>query len=352
LASQRYRPDFSARLIEEIMQRSDYLKGQKISSIYFGGGTPSLLGRQELAAIFDKLYAVFSIDPEAEITLEGNPDDISMEWIRELKTTPVNRLSMGVQSFRDQDLQYLNRIHSGTDALNAVKLLQDSGLGNLTIDLIYGIPGLGDMAWQQNLETFFSLGVPHLSAYSLTVEEKTPLHVLIARRKMDAPDENDSIRHFRILQDMCRDEGFRHYEISNFALDGHYSRHNSIYWTGGYYLGLGPSAHSFNGISRRWNVSSVKQWLEGNDTFGESFEEEVLTTDQRYNEYVMTSLRTMWGCSIDMVRMEFGDDRARHMMEEAKQHIDSGRIVVENDTLFLSDVGKLFADGIASDLFC
>ena len=314
LASQRYRPEFSARLLEEIMQRKDYLKGQNITSIYFGSGTPSLLGRQELAAVLEKLYEVFSIDREAEITLEANPDDISMEWIRELKTTPVNRLSMGVQSFRDQDLQYLNRIHNGTDALNAVKLLQDSGLTNLTIDLIYGIPGLGDMAWQQNLETFFSLGVPHLSAYSLTVEEKTPLHVLIARRKMDAPDENDSVRHFRILQDLSRNEGFRHYEISNFALHGHYSRHNSIYWTGGYYLGLGPSAHSFNGHSRRWNVSSVKQWLEGNEAFGESFEEEVLTTDQRYNEYVMTSLRTMWGCRIEMVRMEFGNDHVRNML--------------------------------------
>ena len=351
LASKRYRPEFVDRLIKETESRKGYLAGQEIGSIYFGGGTPSLLSADELNRIFDCLNRNFRLEANCEITLEANPDDVSREWISSLKHTPVNRISMGVQSFRDEDLRYLNRIHGSGDAITAVKKLQDKGYHNLTIDLIYGIPGLSIPAWEENLTTFFSLDLQHLSAYALTVEERTPLHVLIARQKMEAPDENATVDHFRRLQELTEEMGYLHYEISNFAREGHYSRHNTIYWTGGHYLGLGPSAHSFNGHSRRWNVSSIKQWIENPDDFSETFEEEVLSKEHRYNEYVMTSLRTMWGCSIAMVRTEFGEEYVAYLLEESRPHILTEKLVIRNDTLYLSRKGKLFADGIASDLF-
>lgn len=351
LASERSRPEFVERILAEIDSRKDYLAGQEIGSIYFGGGTPSLLSAEELNRIFERLDIHFKLESHPEITLEANPDDISEEWIRKLRDTPVNRISMGVQSFRDEDLRYLNRIHTATDAINAVKHLQDSGYHNLTIDLIYGIPGLTLPAWEENLDTFFSLQLQHLSAYALTVEEKTPLHVMIAKKKMQAPDENAVVGHFRKLQELSDKQGYLHYEISNFAREGHYSRHNTIYWTGGHYLGLGPSAHSFNGHSRRWNISSIKKWIENPDNFSENFEEEILSQEQRYNEYVMTSLRTMWGCSLAMVRTAFGEDYAVYLIQEAKPHMLTEKLLLKNDTLFLSAKGKLFADGIASDLF-
>ncbi|HSG67500.1 MAG TPA: radical SAM family heme chaperone HemW, partial [Bacteroidales bacterium] len=331
--------------------QKDYLGDQIVSTIYFGGGTPSVLGVDELKVIFDRLYSLFHIEENAEITLEANPDDVNSEWVREMRSTPVNRISMGVQSFRDDDLRYLNRVHTAGEAISAIKHLQDGGIPEITVDLIYGIPGLGLKDWEQNLKKFFSLSIPHLSAYALTVEEKTPLHVLIAKKKMEAPDEMASVDHFKLLLELCRRQGYLHYEISNFALEGHYSRHNSLYWTGGHYLGLGPSAHSFNGRSRRWNVSSIKKWLEGPEAYQETFEEEVLSKEQRYNEYVMTSLRTMWGCDTRIVNLEFGEAFSDHLMREARQHITAKKLVLSEGSLFLTDKGKLFADGIASDLF-
>ena len=205
--------------------------------------------------------------------------------------------------------------------------------------------------WEQNLKKFFLLGIPHLSAYALTIEEKTALKRLIAKGKAIAPEEEDSIDHFKTLMKLTEEHHFIHYEISNFALEGHYSRHNSIYWTGGHYLGLGPSAHSFNGHSRRWNKASTKTWLDLKEYYNETFEEEVLTTDQRYNEYVMTSLRTIWGCDINLVRHEFGDKYSQHLLLEAAKHTRSGQLDLKDNRLFLSTRGKLFADGIASDLF-
>lgn len=351
MASLRYMPMFVDNVIDEIQLQKDYLGKQVINTIYFGGGTPSLLSTADLNRIYEELDQQFNIDENAEITLEANPDDISKGWIKEIKNTTVNRLSMGVQSFHSDDLKYLQRIHSAQEAESAIKLIQEGGMLNLNIDLIYGIPGLTEDKWEQNLNKFFALDIPHLSAYALTVEEKTPLHVNIEKGKSQSPDETDTVAHFKSLISLTQDHGYIHYEISNFAREGHYSRHNSIYWTGGHYLGLGPSAHSFNGHSRRWNKASTRTWLDLKDYYSESFEEEVLTDEQRYNEYVMTSLRTMWGCDIEQVKQEFGDSFKEHLLHEASPHIESGKIVIKNGRFYLSNKGKLYADGIASDLF-
>lgn len=351
MASLKYRPIFVDKLLEEINIQKNYLGNSDIGSIYLGGGTPSLLSDDEIKHILDALYQNFNVQEDVEVTLEANPDDINEDWVKKLLQTDVNRISLGVQSFHDSNLQYLHRIHNSSEAINAIKLLQDNGISNLTVDLIYGIPGLSKLMWEQNLDTFFDLNIPHLSAYSLTVEEKTPLYVNIAKGKIAAPEENESIDHFKSLISLSEAREYIHYEISNFALEGHYSRHNSIYWTGGHYLGLGPSAHSFNGHSRRWNKSSVKAWLDMCDHYDESFEEEVLSLDQRFNEYVMTSLRTAWGCNITMVQQQFGKGYARHLLNEAAIHIKSGKLEKRSNRLYLSSQGKLFADGIASDLF-
>ena len=351
MASDRHKPFFKDVLLEEIRLQKEYLEGQPISTIYFGGGTPSLLSADEINVIIDEIEQHFKLDEDPEITLEANPDDVNSQWVRNIANTAVNRISMGVQSFHDDDLHYLNRIHSASEAEAAIKRIQDGGISKLTIDLIYGIPGLTIEKWEQNLEKFFALQVPHLSAYALTVEEKTPLHIKIAKGEMKAPDEMSVIDHFKSLIRLTAAHDYIHYEISNFALEGQHSKHNSIYWSGGHYLGLGPSAHSFNGIARRWNKSSLKAWLDLKNYYDESFEEEILTVDQRYNEYVMTSLRTMWGCDTMLVKEEFGENYHTHLLAESQYHIEAGKIEHKDMRLFLTQRGKLFAHGIASDLF-
>ena len=246
VAGMPHKDEFLRSLLDEISLQKDYLEGERIETIYLGGGTPSLLTALELNSIFDHLYKFHDISPNAEITLEANPDDLDKEKLAELRKTPVNRLSIGIQSFFDDDLQYLNRVHNAEQARKAIDMTREAGYENLTIDLIYGIPTLDDKKWFRNLDEFFSLKIPHLSAYALTVEEKTALFHLIQKKKAAPVDEKQSAEQFRILMEKTREHGYIHYEISNFALEGYYSRHNSMYWLGGHYLGLGPSAHSFN----------------------------------------------------------------------------------------------------------
>lgn len=352
MASLKYKAEFINVILEEILLQRDYLGDQTVNTIYFGGGTPSLLLASEIEGLISSIDSLYNVHPQAEITLEANPDDINSAWLKQISTqTAINRFSLGVQSFIDKDLEYLNRIHSGGDAEKAIRCLQDNGFTNLSIDLIYGIPGLSDEGWRQNLQKFLEFNIPHLSAYALTVEERTALHKLIEKGKMQAPVEEETISQFNILLEFMESGKYIHYEISNFAREGHYSRHNSIYWTGGHYLGLGPSAHSYNGHSRRWNKSSMKEWLSLKEYYSESFEEEFLSQDQRFNEYTMTSLRTIWGCDIELVKSEFGDEYARHIMKEAEQFIKEDKIEQKNNSLFLTKKGKLFADGIASALF-
>ncbi|HFB62148.1 MAG TPA: radical SAM family heme chaperone HemW [Bacteroidetes bacterium] len=352
LASVKYRDVFVDALLREMHLRKDYLHGQSVQTVYFGGGTPSLLTTEEINRILTEITKLFALDAEAEITLEANPDDLTPDYLRHLKShTRVNRLSIGIQSFFDDDLAYLHRVHNGKQAIKAVEQARQAGFQNLTIDLIYGIPTLTEEKWRRNLAWFFELGIPHLSSYALTVEPKTALQVLIDRNKTDRPEEDHSIRHFEILLDQTEKHGFVQYEISNFALPGFYSKHNSAYWLGGHYLGLGPSAHSFNGLSRQWNVANMKKYVESETVEKIVLEKEILTENQRYNEYILTSLRTSWGCDTEHIRNGFGEKYEHHFLRHMTPFLQEKKVEKRGNAYMLTNNGKLFADGIAAALF-
>ena len=352
LASNKYRDVFVDALLNELVLRKDYLTDREINTIYFGGGTPSLLNINEINRIIKAIGDSFQIAANAEITLEANPDDCSDDFLKGLKNeSPVNRLSMGVQSFFDDDLKYLHRVHQGNDARKAIESALKNGFHNMSIDLIYGIPGLTPEKWKKNLEIFFGYDIPHLSSYALTVEPKTALHILISKNKLQNTQEEDIVQHFEILSEATQKHGFIHYEISNFAKTGFYSKHNSIYWLGGHYLGLGPSAHSFNGTSRQWNVANMKQYIESDTVDKIVLEKEILTEEQRYNEYIMTSLRTSWGCDIEHILNVFGKRYSVLFNKSIQPYLKSGQLVQHENQFVLTETAKLFADGIAADLF-
>ena len=352
VVSKKYRDSFIPVLLKELEQRKDYLGGQTINTIYFGGGTPSLLETDEIVQITVRINELFSVSKEAEITLEANPDDLNEEKIKALKNeTPVNRLSIGVQSFHDDDLAYLNRVHNSSQAREAIEKSLKYGFENITIDLIYGIPTLTNQKWKDNLDTFFDFGLPHLSSYALTVEHKTVLDTLITKHKTAPVDEEQTVGHFDILLNETENHGFIHYEISNFACEGYYSKHNSIYWLGGHYLGIGPSAHSFNGVSRQWNVANMKQYMEFEQTGTTVLEKEILTKDQQYNEYVMTSLRTSWGCDTEHIENVFGVSYTNLFLRHVNPFVEEGKVQRKGNIYTLTNAGKLYADGIAAALF-
>ncbi|MGZ4035762.1 MAG: radical SAM family heme chaperone HemW [Bacteroidia bacterium] len=349
---------FLKALLKEIEIQKNYFdldqnfKSQSvISTVYFGGGTPSLLTQKELMSIFNVLNEYFNIAADAEITLEANPDDLTPQKISELKQTPINRLSIGIQSFYDEDMKFMNRAHDSKDALNAVKFAQDNGFENITIDLIYGIPTLTHHKWRNNLQIAFALSVKHISAYCLTVEPKTALAHQIKSGLIKNIDEQHSSEQFEILLEAMHANDFVQYEISNFCKDGFYSKHNSNYWLKENYLGLGPSAHSFNGTSRQWNISNNALYIRSLEEGELNFEKEVLTTGQRYNEYILTSLRTIWGTDLNYIEQQFGKDYYNYCLNEAEKYIRSENMLNEENKLFLTDKGKLLADKISSDLF-
>jgi len=346
VVSEKQRADFLDALKREAIARKDYLGGEEVRTIYFGGGTPTVLEALEVLKVLEVLRKNYNINAAAEITLEANPDTVSKEKLLEYKSLGINRLSIGIQSFFDDDLQYLSRKHDSKHALKVLDWAKEVGFQEVTIDLIYGIPTLTDEKWRKNLEIFFSTGFNHLSAYALTIEEKTALGQRIKKGLAALVSEEETIRHYEILVEMTENHGFEHYEISNFARPGHYSKHNTIYWKGGKYLGLGPSAHSFDGVSRQWNVASVKDYC---DNY--SFEREELTLDDRYNEYVMTSLRTNWGCDLNYICDNFGEEYVKRFNNLTKKHILSGKMYQKDESFILNDKGMLFADGIASELF-
>ena len=346
VVSDKQRADFLDALKKEAVSRKDYLGGEEIRTIYFGGGTPSLLKPFEFFEILDVLNKNYPIVIDPEITLEANPDTVSKESLLEYNNLGINRLSIGIQSFFDDDLQYLSRQHDSKHALQVLKWAKEVGFQEVTLDLIYGIPTLTDEKWRKNLEVFFSTGFNHLSAYALTVEEKTALGQRIKKGVAAPVSEENTIRQYEILCEMTENQGFEHYEISNFARTGHYSKHNTIYWKGEKYLGLGPSAHSLDGVSRQWNVASVKDYCANY-----SFEKEELTLDDRYNEYIMTSLRTMWGVDVAFIRSSFGDQYAKKFKNEIKRYISEDKIYQKDEKYILNDNGMLFADGIAAELF-
>lgn len=349
-----------AALKKEIYLQRNYLSSKEeesgsgkipIKSVYFGGGTPSLLSHAELMHIFEDLDTYYSIDSDAEITLEANPDDLTKERIRDLKHTPVNRLSIGVQSFFDIDLKWMNRSHNANDALRVIKTSQDAGFENITIDLIYGTPTLTDEHWKKNLDTSFSLEVPHISSYFLTIEPRTALAHFIKQKKVENVDEQKSAKHFEMLLKEMQAHDFIQYEISNFCKEGFYSKHNSNYWLKEKYLGLGPSAHSYNGVSRQWNVANNNTYIQSLEQNKLDYEKEILTITQNYNEYILTSLRTIWGVDLGYIEKMFGKELLSNCMKEANSYFELEYLIKKENKLLLTDKGKLLADKISSDLF-
>jgi len=349
--SLKYKDEMVLAMLRELELQKDYLGGEPVETIYFGGGTPSLLGQGELGLFFDKINSLFNFRSsihDCEITLEANPDDLTTEKIKVLADTPVNRLSIGVQSFFENDLQYMNRAHNATEAEACIKNAQDQGFENLTIDLIYGSPSSSDSDWEKNIDKAVGFQIRHLSCYGLTVEPHTALHHFVKTGKSKPVDEEQAVRQFDILMDRLGRAEFEHYEISNFAKEGFYSKHNTAYWQGKKYLGIGPSAHSFNGISRQWNVANNAKYLRASAENQLDFEVEVLTPEQRYNEYILTGLRTMWGVGFDKIKeMRFGE----HFVKKTEPFLRQELIVEDGRHFKLSQKGKVLADGIASALF-
>lgn len=333
------------------MQKA-YLQAQPVETIYLGGGTPSLLTANEIQKLTETIGKHYNIDNLKEFTIETNPDDLDKQYIKSLRDTGINRFSIGIQSFFDSDLQYMNRAHNAREADYAIKAVQDAGYENITIDLIYGTPGLTDKNWQQNLKQVQMLNIPHLSAYALTVEENTQLHHKIKTYKSAPVDPAQSAHQFEMLMAKAEEMGFEHYEISNFARPGHRALHNTNYWLGVPYLGIGPSAHSFNGHSRQWNIANnalyTKSILSDKQL---DFELEILTSEQQVNEYIMTSLRTSWGLNLETIAKKWGNEFRQHIHNKAQQYIEQHNMILDDHTLLLTREGKLFADHIAGELF-
>lgn len=339
-------------ILSEIDQRINYLHDKNIHTIYFGGGTPSLLSEKEIFLILEKIYKVFNVSNDAEITLECNPDDLNEEKLKELKRLEINRLSVGLQSFDEEELKWMNRVHTARESESCIKRSQDRGFENITIDLIYGSKFSNISNWKKTLDKVIALKVPHISSYNLTIEDKTKLGHDFKVKKEVAIDDEKSSELFLEMVDRLEKNDFIHYEISNFGKEGFFSRHNSNYWKGVHYLGLGPSAHSFDGASRQWNVANnnlyIKQVSEKNQTF---FEKEILTEKERFNEYILTSLRTIWGVDLEYLKANFNDDFVKTFLNQVGSYIKQESVLVKDNTYSLSEKGKLLADKIASELF-
>lgn len=338
-------------LIHELTLQKNYLEGQKVETIYFGGGTPSLLEADELTRILDAISGHFNLATDLEITLEANPDDLTIKKVKNFKQTPINRFSIGVQSFFDEDLMWMNRSHSASEAESAIKRVQDAGFENITADLIYGYPLLSDEKWSTNIRQMLELHIPHISCYSMTIEPGTALAHFTKQGKSKPIDERQSAAQFIELMAKLQEAGYLHYEISNFAQPGYESKHNTNYWKGEFYLGIGPSAHSFNGVSRQWNLANNANYLAAIAKHQVPAQVEVLTLNNRFNEYLMTSLRTHWGADMHYLRSNFGTEYANLVLAKAETLLQKNWIKIEDQKLALTEEGKLFADHIAAEFF-
>lgn len=343
-------PKFLAALQTEILLRKNFAENETIETIYFGGGTPSVLTETELEGIFGALHRHFQISQSAEITFEANPDDLTAQYLQSLKTVGVNRLSIGIQSFHDEFLKKMNRRHNAGQAVAVVENAAKMGFQNISVDLIYGLPGLPSKAWKADLGKVFQMPVQHLSAYHLTFHEGTPFYTWLKKGTLKELKEKDSIAQFDTLVKQAGLNGFEQYEISNFARNGLYSQHNSGYWLGKKYLGLGPSAHSFDGNTRSWNVPHVESYIkavENNLPFSES---ETLTENDKYNEYIITRIRTKWGVSVRTIQNGFGDEKANYFKQNIKKYVDLGLVEFKNDDCFLTTKGMFVSDEIMQNL--
>jgi oxygen-independent coproporphyrinogen-3 oxidase len=323
---------------------------EAVETIYFGGGTPSILEISDIKLLIDAVYSNYKVAENPEITVEANPDDLSNERIIELSNNRINRLSIGIQSFFEDDLQLMNRAHNSTEAKKCLEFATQY-FDNISIDLIYGMPNMSNEKWLQNIETALSFNIPHISSYALTVEPKTALKKLIQTGKIDEPKDEVAQEHFQILVDKLEENEFIHYELSNFGKENYFSKNNSAYWLGKKYIGIGPSAHSFNGISRSWNISNNSIYLKSIAENKLPSETEILSKNDRYNEYVMTGLRTIWGISLYKIEQEFGTDFLNYLLKQSEKFIADDLLFISDDVLRTTQKGKFLCDGIASDLF-
>ncbi len=349
--SLRYKDDLVKALIKEAEAEKAYLGGEAVNTVYFGGGTPSLLSVQELSDLLEALRKHYPVAPDAEITLEANPDDVAREDVKTWKGLGINRLSIGIQSFFEKELRWMNRAHNAAQAKACIENSYAGGIENLSIDLIYGSPLLSDGMWEENVKTAVGYNIKHLSCYALTVEEKTPLQKNISLKKTTDVDSDDQARQFLLLMAWLREAGYEHYEVSNFAQPGFRSQHNSSYWKGTPYLGIGPSAHSFDGTSRRWNIANNNSYIKSVNGSAPERELEELTISQQLNETIMISLRTMEGIDLRRIESEFGENERQRIEKEISKYTRTGLVQLRNSHAQLTDEGMLRADGIAADLF-
>ena len=344
------KPAYVHALCQELDMRKDYLEGEDIETIYLGGGTPSQLSQEELEEIFSTLYNIYKVKDDAEITLEANPDDLTPEYVHMLRTLPINRISMGIQTFQEETLKLLHRRHTAQQATEAFQRCREAGFQNISIDLMYGLPGETLDSWKEDLQQAIALRPEHISAYHLIYEEGTTLWKLKEQHQVEEADEDLSVTLFRTLIDELTRAGYEHYEISNFCMPELHSRHNSSYWTGKKYLGCGPSAHSFNGTSRQWNVASLDKYIHAIQQGKLDYEIEELDIYTRYNDFVITTIRTHWGMSLSQLRSTYGKELYRYCLRMAKPHLEQGVLEMKEDTLKLTKEGIFISDGIMSDL--
>lgn len=342
--------DFLDAVKLELWLRRNYLSDKEVKTIYFGGGTPSLLSPIQFKELISTCKTVFKVIERAEITIEANPDDLSLAYLKELKNVGINRLSIGIQSLSNNDLKFMNRRHDSTQAKNAVNYAKQAGFDNISVDLIYGIPEMSQEQWDENLNIIFNMDVQHISAYHLTYHQGTQLWTQLQQGKIHEIEEKESIVQFEKLNQKAKESGFIHYEISNFCKEGFYSKHNSSYWNQTEYLGLGPSAHSYDKNSRQWNIANVSEYLQALKTHKLPFESEILTINDRFNDYIITSLRTIWGLDLAFVESEFGDKYLSHLKKTMLKFIDTNTIEMINNKIILSSKGWFVSDSIMSDL--
>lgn len=344
------KPEFIEALLLELVQRKDWLKGEMVQTIYFGGGTPSLLSIDEINRIIATIYTNYQVNDTIEITLESNPDDLTEKQINNIKSTRVNRLSIGIQSFEDDQLKKMNRRHNAKQAIECVKNAQNAGFSNISTDLIYGLPNLTIDTWLSNLELMGTLHIQHLSAYHLTYEPGTKFDTLLKRGAIIPIEEEESVAQFKALINWAKQNNFEHYEISNFAKTGFYSKHNSSYWRQEKYLGVGPSAHSYNHNTRSWNVANLGKYLQGINTGQKYSESETLSDIDKYNEFLMTWLRTRWGVNLKKVEELFGLQQGIELKKTVQKFLNNGSVYMQNDTIILTDEGVLISDSILTEL--
>ena len=347
--SMKKKEEMIAALHRELFLRKKEIT-EPVETIYFGGGTPSVLLNSEINLLIDAIYQLFDVAENPEITLEANPDDLTADRIKELAQSKINRLSIGIQSFFDEDLKMMNRAHNATEAWNSLQEAKKY-FDNISIDLIYGIPEMTVDRWQQNVQKALGLNIPHISSYALTVEPKTALATLIKNGKIPTPDDGVAHEHFLLLIEMLEKAGFIHYELSNFGKPDYFSKNNSAYWLAKNYLGIGPSAHSFNGENRSWNIANNSLYINAIQQDKLPSEEEVLSKNDRYNEYIMTGLRTVWGVSLEKIKSDFGQYYLDYLLKNTEIFLINDQLIIENNILKTTLKGKFFCDGIASELF-